>query len=135
MPRIDRRMRIVTDQHGDRRRAEQPVRLDIPADAPQHLAPRGSKAQTKLATVAPVTKPTEALAGSPSRSSSHPAATASIADAAGAAWRLAAFCPQAAASQSAATPVGCELPITQPKKRGPVEARMPGAARGRQFRR
>ncbi len=31
-------MRVVADQHVDRRRAEQPARLDVPADPPQHLA-------------------------------------------------------------------------------------------------
>ena len=76
-----------------------------------------------------MTNPTEALAGRPSRSSSQPAATASTAEAAGAAIRLPAFCPQAAVSQSAATPVGCDPPITQPKNRGPVIGRMPGVAR------
>jgi hypothetical protein len=39
---------------------------------------------------------------------------------------LPAFCPQAEVNQSAATLAGCDAPITQPKKCGPVKARSPG---------
>ena len=65
---------------------------------------------------------TGAVAGRSSNSRSHCAATLSQAAAAGAAAWLPAFWPQAAVIQSAATPTGCELPITQPKNRVPAMA-------------
>jgi len=43
------------------------------------------------------------------------------------------FCPQALVSQSAATPTGCDAPMTQPKKRGPVMVARPGSASGSRF--
>ncbi len=78
--------------------------------------------------VAPVTKPTEHSGGSRSMSSSQRAATFSAIAADGAQPYGPAFCPQALVSMSAATPTGCEAPITQPKNRGPVEAVRPGSA-------
>ena len=72
----------------------------------------------KFAIVAPVQKPTPAAAGSPRRSSTHPAATSSTAAEAGAGSAKPLICPQAEVSQSAATPAGCEAPITQPWKFG-----------------
>src|SRR5262249_33793779 len=59
-------------------------------------APRADARQTKLATVAPVTKPTDAPRGRSSRSSSHCAAPFSAAAAAGDASWVPAFCPQVA---------------------------------------
>ena len=94
--------------------------------ARRSTAPRAAARHTKFATVAPVTKPTDASRGRSSRSSSQFAAAVSAAAAAGEASWLPAFCPQAEVSQSAATPAGWEAPITQPKKRDPVMARSPG---------
>src|SRR5215204_5038974 len=90
----------------------QPTRL--------RTSPRAAARQTKFATVAPVTNPTDACRGRLSRSSSQRAAIVSAADAAGAAAWFPAFCPQPEVSQSAATPIGCEAPQTQPKNRGPI---------------
>ena len=91
-------------------------------------SPRAAARQVKLATVAPVTKPTDASRGRSSRSSSQLAAASSQAAAAGVTVWPPQFCPQALVSQSAATPMGCEAPMTQPKKRGPVMVARPGSA-------
>ena len=81
-----------------------------------------------LATVAPVEKPMELSGGRSSTSSSQRSATASIAAVAGVGEWYPVFWPHAETSQSAATPAGCEAPITQPKKRGPAIGISPGAA-------
>ena len=81
-----------------------------------------------LATVAPVEKPMELSGGRSSTSSSQRSATASIAAVAGVGEWYPVFWPQAETSQSAATPAGCEAPITQPKKRGPAIGISPGTA-------
>ncbi len=75
---------------------------------------RAAASAVKFAIVAPVVNPTPAAFGSPSSSRIHPAATSSAAAAAGVGSANAAFCPQAEVSQSAATPAGCDAPITQP---------------------
>src|SRR5690606_13619224 len=69
-----------------------------------NTAPRAAARQVKLATVAPVTNPTEHSEGKANSSSSHCAATVSTAAAAGDAVWLPAFWPQALVRKSAATP-------------------------------
>ena len=69
----------------------------------------------KFAIVAPVVKPTAAVAGRPSASSTQRSATASIAAAAGELTRLKAFWSHAEVSQSAASAAGRAPPVTKPK--------------------
>jgi hypothetical protein len=89
---------------------------------------RAAPTHVKLAMVAPVTKPTVHSGGRRRISSSHRAATVSAAADAGEQTGLAPFWPQALVSMSAATPTGCEAPITQPKKRRPADPDNPGSA-------
>jgi hypothetical protein len=79
-----------------------------------------------LAIVAPVTKPTSASAGSPSRSSSQPAAACSTAVVPGVAKRIAVFWSQLLTSQSAPSAAGSVPPMTQPKNRPDGIAIRPG---------
>ena len=71
--------------------------------------------QVKFDVVAPVAKPTAAVRGRASASSTHRSATASIAAAAGELTRLNAFWSQAEASQSDASAAGSAPPVTKPK--------------------
>jgi hypothetical protein len=80
-----------------------------------------------LAIVAPVTKPTSASAGSPSRSSSQPAAACSTAVVPGVAKRIAVFWSQLLTSQSAPSAAGSVPPMTQPKNRPDGIAIRPGS--------
>ena len=95
----------------------------------RRTSPRAAARQVKLASVAPVAKPTELSRGRSSSSRSQRAAASSQAAADGVGVWPPAFCPQALVSQSAAMPTGWEAPITQPKKRGPAMALSPGSAR------
>ena len=70
---------------------------------------------TVLAACAPVTKPTDAPPGRPSRSFTQPPAARSAASAAGDINGLKAFWSQPTASMSAAVAAGVEPPITKPK--------------------
>ena len=71
--------------------------------------------QVKLDVVAPVAKPTAAVRGSPSASSTQRSATASMAAAAGELTRLNAFWSQAEVSQSEPSAAGSAPPVTKPK--------------------
>jgi hypothetical protein len=82
----------------------------------------------KLAICTPVTKPTDAPAGSPSSSVSQPPTTCSVTAAAGPRTCRPAFWSQAAVSQSAASAAGFAPPTTNPKYRPLGEATRPGAA-------
>ena len=73
----------------------------------------------------PVTKAKDAVAGRPSNSLSHAPQTSSTTASAGAAAADAAFGSQVAVSQSAANAAGSTPPMTQPKKRPPVDACSP----------
>ena len=68
-----------------------------------------------LASCAPVTKPTDAVAGMPSSSLSQPPATSSATTAAGDSTPLNAFWSQPLVIMSAAVAAGSELPTTKPK--------------------
>ncbi len=81
----------------------------------------------KFAVVALVVKPTPLDAGSPSRSSTHAAATSSAAATPGVTARSTVFWSQAATSQSAASAAGWLPPITKPKKRPDGIATRPGS--------
>ena len=70
---------------------------------------------TVLAAWAPVTNPTEAPPGSPSRSFTQPPAARSAASAAGDSTGLKAFWSHPTASRSAAVAAGVEPPTTKPK--------------------
>ena len=87
----------------------------------------------KLAIIAPVTKPTAALAGKPSRSRSHSLATHSAPAAAGDITSRPAFWSHIEVSQSAASAAGSVPPITQPKNRPDGIATSPGPAPANQL--
>src|SRR5215217_4480252 len=82
----------------------------------------------KLAIMAPVTKPTDALSGSPSNSMSHRPVISSTTAAAGASRERPAFWSHVEVSQSAAMLAGVEPPITKPKNRPLWVAISPGSA-------
>ena len=127
-------MRLAAEHHLHLGRPEQPARLDVPAGPAQQRRPAPRPARVKFAIVAPVVKPTPASAGSPSSSRSQPAATSSAAAAAGVGSAKPPICPQAEVSQSAATPAGCEAPITQPWKVGATHADQPALGAAHQLR-
>ncbi|MCY1236143.1 hypothetical protein D9M72_487860 [compost metagenome] len=89
---------------------------------------RAAERPAKLAIVAPVTKPTSAVSGKPSRSRNQCPAAASITAVAGVAARRNEFWSQALTSQSAAMAAGRVPPMTQPKKRPEGIAMRPGSA-------
>ena len=131
--RIDRGMRLAADHHMHLRRAEQPPRLHVPAGPAQQRAARrrerGEVRHRRPGAEADARPRPAARAGrAPS-----PAATSSTAAAAGVGSAKAPVCPQAEVSQSAATPAGCEAPITQPWKFGLVIPRSPPSARRHQL--
>ena len=68
-----------------------------------------------LAIVALVVKPTDVSAGSPSSSTSQPAATSSTTDAAGVARNRTEFWSHVDVSQSTASAAGTDPPMTKPK--------------------
>ena len=92
----------------------QAVLLDVPAGRAEHRVAAAARA-VKCAIVAPVVNPTDVSGGSPSRSTSQPAATSSTTAAAGVARYSPTFCSQADVSQSAASAAGTEPPMTKPK--------------------
>ena len=77
--------------------------------------------------VPPVTKPTSAVAGSPSRSSTQVPAISSTPVVPGVAKRIPVFWSQAATSQSAARAAGRVPPMTHPKNRPEGIAIRPGS--------
>ena len=79
---------------------------------------------------AQVTKPQALWGGSPKSSISQRAATISSCALSGALTTIAAFWSQAVASQFAATVTGSAAPVTNPKKRPPVDAMVAGSTCG-----
>ena len=124
----DRGMRLAPEHHMHLRRAEEPLRLHVPPGAAEELAARrrerGEVRHRRPGAEADPRAPPAARAGR----ASSPAATSSTAAAAGVGSAKPPFCPQAEVSQSAATPAGCEAPITQPWKFGLVIPRSPPSA-------
>lgn len=119
--REDRRMRLLADHHRHRRRAEQTLSLDIPAGPAQHLAARGSETDE----VGNRGAGHEAYRGSFRQAEQVEEPLLGDRFGRGAGRRgvvVAEFWPHVDVSQSAVTPTGCEPPITQPWKRGPVMA-------------
>ena len=126
---IDRGMRLAAEHHVDLGRAEQAPRLDVPAGPAQQLVPRrGQRGEVRHRR--PGGEADARLARQPEqRRAASPAATSSQAAAAGVGSAKPPVCPQAEVSQSAATPAGCEAPITQPWKVGAVMPISPPSAR------
>jgi hypothetical protein len=119
---------VEPEHHVDRRCPEETVVLGILSRPAQHFRSGGGQAN-KVGRGRARDETDRRFAGRCIRSSSQCAAIVSTAAAVGAATWLVAFWPQAAASQSKATPTGCEAPITQPKNRGSVTGCNPGALR------
>ena len=107
-------MDLLADEDADRRRAGQPVRLDVPARAREH-AWRAAAMPVKFDHRRAGREADGGVRGSPSASSTQRSATASIAAAAGELTRLKAFWSQAEASQSAPSAAGSAPPVTKPK--------------------
>ena len=121
-------MRLAAEHH----RAP-PARRRAPRASTSHPArrsssPRAAASAVKFAIVAPVQKPTPASAGSPSRSSTQ--RRRHLLDRRRRRRRIgeARHLPPGRASQSAATPAGCDAPITQPWKCGLVIPSSPPSA-------
>ena len=91
----------------------------------EHPVPAAAR-PTVLAACAPVTNPTDAVAGRPSSSLSQPPATSSTDGRGRRERRVERHWSQPTASMSAAVAAGSEPPMTNPKKRGPAVRDQPG---------
>src|SRR6476646_2664760 len=120
-------MRLLATQDADRGAAISPSRS---TSQPVSLktACRAAARHVVLAAWPPVTKPTLAFSGSPSKSSTHAEEISSMAAAAGEREWKAAFWSHVDTNQSAASAAGSAPPMTKPKCRGPAVATRPGSA-------
>ena len=130
---LHRGMHLAADHHRHLRRPEQPSRLDVPAGPrQQRVARRRQRGEIRHrrpgaeADARPRPAARAARAPSPPPPPRPPPPPASD-------RRTPPFCPQAAVSQSAATPAGCDAPITQPWKFGLTIPRSPPSARAHQL--